>query len=443
MTTVARLTAVRTNLWNPIPKQPGKHATFSHAGSRPQGSLRSHPILRNLSRIGIPGCVALFFTLTALAAAEPLQPRPPVIKPTRTIVNASIQQTDRIAIKFRDGLTVRLRNGTLTDLGSDSLNSAVGLLGTVENGTWERTYALPEAQLDHLRLTAETNLGRAVADLNLQFTLILPEGADAGKAIDSFNALDCVEIALPVPLPVEPPTPNYQSNQGYLNAATAGVNAICMWQLPGGTGGNSAVADIEYSWNLSHQDLTTATLLGPTPVDPFSNDDHGTAVLGEIGALRNGWGVTGIAYGSTLYVVGANTSSGYNVGAAITTALGTLSAGDVILIEQQIAGPNYTGNPPGTQFGLVPVEWYQPYYKRDRDRRGQRGSCRRGRGQRITEFGQLRVQHRQWRSLAFPVDKRLRGHHRRRRGLARRVGYRSLATLVLELRFNAGFAGLG
>jgi hypothetical protein len=50
------------------------------------------------------------------------------------------------------------------------------------------------------------------------------------------------------------------------------------------------------------------------------------------------------------------------VGGAVTTALVTLRAGDVIIIEQQMAGPMYTGFPPGTQTGLIPVEWHRPWY---------------------------------------------------------------------------------
>lgn len=281
-------------------------------------------------------------------------------------MNPAVHRTERITVKFRDGLVVRLRNSALANLDSSTLRAAPDLPSGFAGGTWERAFNLPEEKLDALRLTAEANLGKEVADLNLQFNLVLPPGVDAGQTIDALNALDCVEIALPVPLPVAPPTPpNYQSNQGYLNAATSGVNAICMWQLPGGTGLNSSVADLEYSWNLSHNDLSTTTLLGSTPNDPFNDDNHGTAVLGEIGSLSNGWGVTGIAYGCTMYVVATNTGSGsgtWDVGAAVMTALGTLTAGDVILIEQQYAGPNYTGSPPGTQFGLIPVEWYQPWY---------------------------------------------------------------------------------
>jgi hypothetical protein len=309
--------------------------------------------------------LAYVVTVAAPVRAQALEPRTAVIKPTQTAVNPVIHKTEIITVKFKDGLPVRLRNGALANLDSEALGAAPDISSGFAGGTWERTFDVPEEKLDALRATAEFNLGRAVADLNLQFNLILPDGVDAAKTIDALNALDCVEIALPSPRPVVPPTPNYQSNQGYLNAATSGVGAICMWQLPGGTGLNSAIADLEYSWNMSHNDLGTITLLGATPNDPFNNDNHGTAVLGEFGALSNGWGVTGIAYGSAKYVVATNTGSGsgtWDVGAAVMTALGTLTAGDVILIEQQMAGPNYTGSPPGTQYGLVPVEWYQPWY---------------------------------------------------------------------------------
>ncbi|HUU84067.1 MAG TPA: S8 family serine peptidase [Phycisphaerae bacterium] len=308
-------------------------------------------------------CVAVS-VWPATSTAEPLTPRPEVVKPAHTDVDGAFFRTDVIAVKFRDGLAVRLRGDALT--GVEGLAGVDGALADVADGRWEPAHSLEEGKLDGLRQTAEANLGRAVADLNLQFHLFLPEGADPAATIDAFNALDAIEIALPIPKPMAPPVPpNYEFSQGYLNAATAGVDARCMWQVFGGTGTNINIADLEYSWNLSHQDLSSTTLLGATPNDPFSDDNHGTAVLGEVGSLRNSWGTTGVAYGSTMYVVATNTGPGagvWDIGAAITTALGTLGAGDVILIEQQMAGPNYTGIPSGTQFGLIPVEWYQPWY---------------------------------------------------------------------------------
>ncbi len=340
-------------------------------------------------------------------AALQLLPRAPIVKPLRTTVNANIHRTEVIWVKFKDGLNIRSRNGALTDLGTGALQGMGANLAAPFAGKWERAHSLAEKRLDQLRTNAERNSGKAMADLNLEFHLFLPEGIDAAGAIDALNALDIVELAVPVTVPPPPPgPPSFEGNQGYLNPATGGIDARGMWQIPGGTGVKVSIADLEYSWNLAHVDLPPVTLLGPAPNDPFSDvcnggarngmiccpgvggncnnttglcvggtnnglaccpggicnesDNHGTAVLGEMAGLRDGQGVTGIAYDSTFYVVAVNTGPGggvYNVGGAITTALGTLTAGDVILIEQQTAGPNYTGIPAGTQFGLVPSEW--------------------------------------------------------------------------------------
>jgi len=305
--------------------------------------------------------VALLLGLASSAWA--LEPRLLVPKPAKTAIRPHAERTDVIYVKFQDDSGIRLRAGTLTDPGGRSPADLATIGQRFGGGHWERVHAIPEQDLDGIRARAEQNLGKAIADLNVEYHYHLPAGADAGQVIDAFNALNIVEIALPVPLPVAAPVPpNYQPNQGYLNSATAGVDTACLWQLPGGTGVNVALADLEYSWNLNHQDLNTPTLVGGTPTDPFNDTNHGTAVLGELAGLANGWGVTGIAYGGTFYVAAVNVGGVQNISTAITAAVNAMGAGDVILIEQQIQGPNYTGNPPGTQVGLVPVEWYQPYY---------------------------------------------------------------------------------
>jgi hypothetical protein len=297
------------------------------------------------------------------AGSPGLQARNLPGKPAQTVVNPAIHDTSVLVVKFRDDLRVRVRNGLVTDEGTGHLASARGVLLRLVGASWQPSHRLTEARLDQLRANAQNNSGRAVADLNTQFNVKLPPGFSAGEICDALNALEIVELATPMlkPMPLPQP-PNFEPMQGYLTTPSDGINAQAVWNLPGGTGAGIKVADIEYSWNLTHQDLSPTTLLGPQPVDPFNDTNHGTAVLGEIGSLRNGWGTTGIAYESTMYVVAANTSFSNDVGAAITQALGTLGPGDVILIEQQTTGPNYTGQPPGTQFGLVPVEWYSNYY---------------------------------------------------------------------------------
>jgi serine protease len=71
-------------------------------------------------------------------------------------------------------------------------------------------------------------------------------------------------------------------------------------------------------------------------VDPFADENHGTAVLGEMIGTRDRKGVTGVAWGAEVGLAPANTlNRGYNVANAILLAVADGSAGDVILIEQQ------------------------------------------------------------------------------------------------------------
>jgi hypothetical protein len=301
--------------------------------------------------------LALLLVTTTTLAQDPPR-RPARAKPAQTRVDPARHYADRIRVKFHDGLQIRLRNGQLMDFGSGALGEAADLSErlTRAGAVWQRQHRLDEAKLEELRASAQRNLGKAVADLNTAFLLRLPAGMDAAATLDAFNALPAVQLAAPAPRPLPLPTPpNLETNQGYLDAATAGVDARFLWTVPGGTGAGVRIADVEYDWNLNHADLA-ATLVGPAGVDPFTGSaNHGTAVLGVMGARRNGWGVTGIAYGSTFHVVAANTDDGFDLPGAISTALGVLRAGDVLVLEQQGMAPD--PNP-----GLCPCEWDESVY---------------------------------------------------------------------------------
>lgn len=308
--------------------------------------------------------LAVLWALLLTPAAQALTPRPEAAKPDKTHVGPGYL-TDRISVKFRDDSKVRARNQSLTDLGSGELNVAQGLLTKeLAGGDWHPLHRdVTEDKLTEYRNKAQQTLGKAVADLNTQLEFILPPGLDAATACDLLNQLAIVEIAEPMPAPMVPPLPpNYQSAQGYLATPTTGIGATDAWNVLAATGAGVKIVDVEYSWNNAHQDLPVVTLIGPTPVDPFADNNHGTAVIGEMASKNNGWGTTGAAYNATIYFSAANTSSGYNVASAITRTFSSLSPGDIILIEQQMAGPLYTGSPPGTQTGLIPVEWFSGTY---------------------------------------------------------------------------------
>jgi subtilisin-like proprotein convertase family protein len=140
------------------------------------------------------------------------------------------------------------------------------------------------------------------------------------------------------------------------------------WGLPGGSGAGVKIIDIEYSWNTAHEDLSKAAgalIPNGTPQDPFpeDNQNHGTAVLGEIVADRNGFGVTGIAYGASLGLVNAYRQvNQYVLAEAIDLARTNTSAGDIILIEQQTLGPQGSWCSAPAADNYVPVEYWQAYF---------------------------------------------------------------------------------
>jgi subtilisin family serine protease len=142
-------------------------------------------------------------------------------------------------------------------------------------------------------------------------------------------------------------TPDFESQQNYLKASPEGVGAIAAWDIPGGTGKNVKVIDIETCFEDHHEDFETPFYVGGNPRECQSTD-HGTAVWGEIAAKRDGKGVTGIAheaqYGIYGFIEGdlADVDEVYiqQINNAIQSATARLEAGDVMVIEQQMIGPD-------------------------------------------------------------------------------------------------------
>lgn len=101
------------------------------------------------------------------------------------------------------------------------------------------------------------------------------------------------------------------------------------------------IADVEYEWGSGHVDLAARRLpaAAASGLDAaFRTRDHGTAVLGILGAADDGRGITGLASGATLLPVSPIFSDPflpYQPVRAIAQAVDGLRAGDVLLIELQ------------------------------------------------------------------------------------------------------------
>jgi serine protease len=215
-------------------------------------------------------------------------------------------------------------------------------------------------QLYQMKVNGELKRGEALPDLNLWFKITLRAGADAPDFMEKLKGVDSVDTAqyAPLPPPMPATTPDFTTNQGYLGEATDGIDARYSWTVPGGNGTDVKIYDVEYSWNQNHEDLSKAQgiplLLDPgdSSVDPFADDKHGTAVLGELVADNDAKGVTGISWGADVGLAPANTRNlGYNPAHAILLAVADGAPGNVILIEQQATVCNL----PDGRYG--PSEW--------------------------------------------------------------------------------------
>lgn len=176
------------------------------------------------------------------------------------------------------------------------------------------------------------------------FTLWVAAGG-VGFVFNAQAALPISYVSTPQVYKGNATTPNLFERQKYLLKAPIGVGALEAWKLPGGRGENVKIIDIEVGFEDLHEDLA----------QPFFNDEnsradvnHGTAVWGVIHAKNNEYGITGIAHQAQFGIFGFEEGMQAEVDAAyikaitrgIKRATQVLSAGDVLVIEQHMEGPD-------------------------------------------------------------------------------------------------------
>ncbi len=293
----------------------------------------------------IASCVAAWSM--SVSAEEALAPRQAPSKLTLQQLQ-SIPASSQITVKFREGSGFRLRNGQLTASEASDVGvfqKTLGELGIPASGV-SRLFTRPEETLDAERQEGQQRSGKQLADLNLYYVIDLPKGVNPATVANGLNQLSVVEFAEPRPLPAPPPaesTPDITSRQGYKSDAPQGIGVPAPGQIRGSDGAGMRAVDLEYSWRLDHEDLNLGAdriqpIPGCVPEDPFNDKNHGTAVLGEVVAAKNAYGVTGAAPGARILVVPTGCSAasgGYRPDAAIDFAASLLDPGEVIIIEQQ------------------------------------------------------------------------------------------------------------
>ena len=315
--------------------------------------------------------VVLLVVTAALAVASP-QPLKRAV-PTAPVYSSLPDNfdSDRIVFKLKEGLGQPVLDGTRflhSGADWDELNRVILADGKTDIVT--PRFTVDRTALDQLRAAGSTRIGQPLPDLSLYYQLTLENNASPEERLElvnSLNSMAIVEIAYFAPQPEVASfnavkllrTPNWQANQYYLEPAPTGVDAYYAWSNPGGRGEGIKVIDIEGNWIETHEDLHGGTdhfHIAGNRIDEEDWWNHGTAVLGEIAADSNSFGMTGIAFGVNLGTVSIGSMSTAN---AIMTAANNSTEGDIILIELHAPGPHYDFEPREDQLGYVPMEYWQ------------------------------------------------------------------------------------
>jgi serine protease len=309
--------------------------------------------------------IALMAAPLAASAQQELNPRIAPPKPTLQQLQ-SIRAENRVTVKFREGSGFRIQNGQFTSQDASEISP---LLKTLDDLGIPPTrirplFSSPPQQLDAERLEGQRQSGKQLADLNLYYVIDVPEGANPAAVASALNGLSVVEFAEPrrKPSPAPQATPDFTSRQGYKNEAPQGIGAPREGEVRGSDGAGLRAVDLEYSWRLDHEDLNLPpdrrhVIQGCAAQDPFNDTNHGTAVLGEVGATKNAFGVTGVVPAAQLHVAPTDCTDdtgGYSLEKAILTAASILTPGEVIIIEQQAQACG--GACGADQVGCGPVE---------------------------------------------------------------------------------------
>jgi subtilisin family serine protease len=172
-----------------------------------------------------------------------------------------------------------------------------------------------------------------VPSLQSFVTLHFPPDADTVQIAGDLERVPEVERAVPIPRAIPPQTPLNEplvgiGDQVVLNPATGFENQWYIfrcrvnqaWGRSSGSG--VVVADIDWGYRTSHEDLATRLDLnraynsydGGINVSHGSSISHGTAVMGIAGGADNDRGMAGIAFNSSLWPIQANSGPGAFLG---------------------------------------------------------------------------------------------------------------------------------
>ncbi len=182
------------------------------------------------------------------------------------------------------------------------------------------------------------------------------------------RTLDNVETAYLHPGPVVPPMVYSDDDplaayQKYLDPAPWGIDARYAWTVKGGDGKNQRLADIEWGWNLEHEDLVGHDFTN-IATGFYKYLAHGTKVLGVIAARDNKTHCVGITPKlKSVVTIGQWRSKELEVtDEAILDAILEMDMGDVLLLEAQTEMYGYSNIPLEAEPAVFDMVWVATYF---------------------------------------------------------------------------------
>jgi hypothetical protein len=214
---------------------------------------------------------------------------------------------------------------------------------------------IPDLSVYYNVQAPDANLDALAAELRAHDLVDAAYVKPAGQApiMTPFDATMLNDMA-PLSEDAPPVSPDFTVRQGYLDAAPGGIDARFAWTQAGGRGAGVNIIDCEWAWNLTHEDL--AVNQGAVAVGAAGGDNnHGTAVQGEMGGTRNALGITGICSDAFRRFAAFSLPTA----SVIRQAANLLNPGDLLLLEIHRSGPGASGV---GQDGYIAIEWWPDDY---------------------------------------------------------------------------------
>ncbi|MCH2136236.1 MAG: S8 family serine peptidase [Phycisphaerales bacterium] len=288
-----------------------------------------------------------------------------------------------LIVKFKDASRVRAFNGRLLSLTAADLAPIQTLLDA-SDATVKPRIKMSESAMQEATQRARLRSGRPQPDMAGILTVqVAPDKMVAlAQALNARHEVEIVQIVAPpvnTDMPCNqtdfpPPTPDFRMHQTYRGTAAEGGVRLAEARVTqfidvdedgaeGIFGEGVAIGDVEQCYLTDHEDLCFIMLEpGQTPACP-TGPDHGTAVLGVMGAIEDtdasepNIGMGGLAPMSDYWFFPAiSLEENVRIAAAIMSATMMMPSGSILLIEQQRTA--YPQDPFGDPFVIpfVPAE---------------------------------------------------------------------------------------